>query len=219
MSVKGGGVQTRDGFLFELSGGRLCLDLANTVDDRPADQRKELLGSYSDLVAWAEQARVVTSEEAEVLHEEAARRPEEAQGTLAAARRLREALFAIFSCVANGQSPPEGALAVLNTALPGAMSALRVAAAGGVFEWRWSLDERGLDRILSPVIRDAAELLTSPDLSRVRLCESESCGWLFLDKSRNRTRRWCDMSVCGNRAKARRHYERKKRGSEAGGSI
>jgi len=62
--------------------------------------------------------------------------------------------------------------------------------------------------VLAPVVESAAALLTSPDLSRVRECESETCGWLFIDRSRNRSRRWCDMTVCGNRAKVRRHYQR-----------
>jgi predicted RNA-binding Zn ribbon-like protein len=213
MDLEGGGAQAPDGFLFDFSGGRLCLDFANTLDDRPTERRKDLLGSYSDLVSWAEQAGVITKAEAEALRKEAARRPEEAQAALGAARATREALFDVFLSYVNGRPPPDGALAALNASLPEALSALRVAAAGGAFEWRWSLDERGLHRILPPVIRDAALLLTSPDLSRVRLCESGTCDWLFLDQSRNKTRRWCDMTTCGNRAKARRHYERKKRAS------
>lgn len=215
MDPREGAAQAPDGSLFEVSGGRLCLDFANTVDDRPTERRKDLLGSYSDLVSWAEQADVITKAEAEALVEEAARRPDEARAALRAARALREALFDVFSSVATGRPPPDGALAALNASLPEALRALRVSAAGGAFEWRWSLDERGLERILPPVIRDAALLLTSPELSRVKLCESETCEWLFMDQSRNRTRRWCDMSTCGNRAKARRHYDRKKRTSKA----
>ncbi|UCF20680.1 MAG: ABATE domain-containing protein [Gemmatimonadota bacterium] len=210
---------TRGAPRFELSGGRLSLDFANTVDNRPTEGRKELLNSYSDLIAWAEQAGVIEAEEARVLGEEGMSRPADADAALAAARDLREALFAIFSSIASGRGLPERSIAALNAALPAAMSALRLAAVDGGFEWRWAPDRRGLDRMLAPLIRDAAELLTSPDLSRVRLCESETCGWLFLDQSRNRTRRWCDMSVCGNRAKARRHYQRKKRKSKTGGGL
>ncbi|HSG82868.1 MAG TPA: ABATE domain-containing protein [Gemmatimonadota bacterium] len=199
-----------DGSAFDLSGGRLCLDFVNTVDGRLREPR-DRLGRYADLVSWAEQAGAIEAAQALALREEASQRPQDAQRALAAARALREALFAILSSSARGESPPADAVAELNDALPGALSALRLAAAGHAFEWRWSLAERGLDRAVAPVIRDAAELLTSADLARVTECESESCAWLFLDQSRNRSRRWCDMSVCGNRAKARRHYRRTKR--------
>jgi len=212
MAVKHDGGATGERFRFDFSGGRLCLDFANTLDDRPTEDRKEQLVDYPDLVSWARQAGVIGGEEAEALRGTGTRQPAEAQAVLTAARDLREALFDIFAAVAVGDTPLEGSLVTLNAALPEAMSALRVASVEGAFEWRWAGEWRGLDRPLLPVIRDAAELLTSPELSRVRLCESETCDWLFFDQSRNRTRRWCDMSTCGNRAKARRHYERRKHG-------
>ncbi|MBI4413448.1 MAG: CGNR zinc finger domain-containing protein, partial [candidate division NC10 bacterium] len=80
------------------------------------------------------------------------------------------------------------------------------------FAWRWTGDGQRLDRMLWAVTRSAADLLTSGELAAVRECEAETCAWLFMDRSRNRSRRWCDMKACGNRAKARRHYERKKAG-------
>ena len=70
-----------------------------------------------------------------------------------------------------------------------------------------------LDRVTWWVARSAAELMTSPDLPFVRECASYDCGWLFMDTTKNRSRRWCDMSTCGNRAKGRRHYERKRAAS------
>jgi len=79
------------------------------------------------------------------------------------------------------------------------------------FEWSLSCGDEGAAPILAPVIRAAADLLTSPDAGRVRECGSDTCSWLFLDRSKNGTRRWCDMAVCGNRAKARRHYAREKK--------
>ncbi len=194
---------------FDTSGGRLCLDFANTVDGR-LEEPRDRLAVYSDLVAWAEEVGVIGASEAAALRLEALERSEDAERALVTARATRELLYSIFSAIARGTSAPEPSVAELNAALPGALSALRLAAAGQSFEWRWSLADRGLDRVLAPVIRDAAELLTSKDLSRVSECEAADCGWLFLDRSRNRSRRWCDMSACGNRAKARRHYERAK---------
>ena len=78
---------------------------------------------------------------------------------------------------------------------------------GERFAWDWT-PENALDRVLWPVVRDAAELLSGEDLDRVGRCADANCGWLFLDTSRNHSRRWCSMKDCGNRAKARRHYQR-----------
>ena len=98
------------------------------------------------------------------------------------------------------------------------MSALarqRVTLTEDGYRWGWLDDEAALDRMLWPVLRSTADLLTSPDLASVRHCASESCDWLFMDMSRGQRRQWCDMRTCGNRAKARRHYERKKRGERS----
>jgi predicted RNA-binding Zn ribbon-like protein len=80
------------------------------------------------------------------------------------------------------------------------------------FTWEWVHPESSLDSMLWPVTRAASELLTSDDLAYVRRCASESCGWLFLDKTKNHRRRWCEMKTCGNRDKARRYYQRQKAG-------
>jgi predicted RNA-binding Zn ribbon-like protein len=92
---------------------------------------------------------------------------------------------------------------------------VEVGAGGERWRWRWAGDaesEPALDRVLWPVARSAAELLTSDDLAAVRECAAPDCRWLFLDRSRNRSRRWCAMATCGNRSKARRHYRRGRAG-------
>jgi predicted RNA-binding Zn ribbon-like protein len=210
MQVRFGGVETPEGFRFELTGGRLCLDLANSLDDRPTPTPKERLHSYQDLVAWGEQAGALTPGSARRLRAEAARRPEAAAAVLRRARDLREALFSLFSALADGRTPPGAALDVLNAALPEGFARLRLRRHGHSYEWDWDEGETRLDRMLWPAVRSAAELLVSPERDRVRECASESCAWLFLDTSRNRSRRWCDMTVCGNRDKVRRFYERRR---------
>jgi predicted RNA-binding Zn ribbon-like protein len=91
------------------------------------------------------------------------------------------------------------------------MGALRLEPQRSGFRWRFSHEESDLAPMLAPVLRSVAELLTSEDLDRVRECDSGTCFWLFLDTSKNGTRRWCDMKVCGNREKARRHHDRVKK--------
>jgi predicted RNA-binding Zn ribbon-like protein len=189
--------------IFELSGGKLCLDFANTVDNRPTDRARELLETYGDLAAWARQAGILSSGEERALLRRAARAPDDGSRVLGRARHLREALFTVFA-----RRTPE-ALAHLREVLP---SAYRrpVLRAGRGCELSWEDDPDALDRMLGPVVRSAVELLTSKDLDRVRVCGADDCDWLFLDESRSRSRQWCSMATCGNRVKARRFYRRQR---------
>jgi predicted RNA-binding Zn ribbon-like protein len=190
---------------FELTGGRPCLDLANTLSSRTSPAPRDLLANYRDFLAWGEQAGLLNREEARRLKARARRRPREAEAALKRAIVLREAVFSVFSAIAGGRVPPAPALEAVNATLPSALGRLRINRRGTTFTWGWS-EDTDLDRVLWPVAYSAAELLASPERARVRECAAPGCAWLFLDRSRNRSRRWCDMAVCGNRAKARRHY-------------
>jgi predicted RNA-binding Zn ribbon-like protein len=203
--------KTSGGLHYELLGGAVCLDFVNTVDGRSASEPKELLATYSDFLAWGEQAGALTSNEARGLRRRARDRPKTAAAVVSQGHELREALFGVFSAAASGQPVPATALERVNEALPAALTRLRVEATAGGYSWSWHSPPERLDRVLWAVVRSAADLLTSPELSRVRECSPRTCGWLFLDKSRNHTRRWCDMSTCGNQDKARRHRARKKK--------
>lgn len=211
MEIRRGGVQTARGFLFELTGGRLCLDFANTVDNRPTEHPRELLGSYPDLLSWSVQAGALQAGDARRLARLAGRRAAEADRVLARAREIREAIFGVFSDLAAGRRPRPQALAVLEGVLPRALGRMRLVPAKGRLDWGWSREENALDTMLWPVVKSAADLLTSEEAERVRECAADDCAWLFIDGSKNGTRRWCDMSVCGNRSKARRFYARSRR--------
>jgi predicted RNA-binding Zn ribbon-like protein len=135
-------------------------------------------------------------------------------------------MFRLFAAWAAGARPGDEAwrhegvdadLATVQSGLPEALAHQKVeaqAAKNGdtdaAFHWAWD-ESDDLAAPLWPVLRSAAQVLTGDDLTRVRECDSDSCRWLFLDCSRNRSRRWCDMQVCGNRAKARRHYRRQQK--------
>jgi len=198
---------------FKLLGGRLCLDFVDTVNWDSPRRARERFYSFADLVDWAQFMEQVSDSQAERLRGAAARRPAEAKTIYRQAIDLRATLHRIFGAVAAGQPPDSDDLAGLNAALAAAMPHLRLRPGADHFEWGWS-DELLLDRVLWPVVRSAAELLTSKELDRVGQCAGESCGWLFLDTSRNRSRRWCEMEHCGNRAKARRHYRRHKQAAQ-----
>jgi predicted RNA-binding Zn ribbon-like protein len=85
---------------------------------------------------------------------------------------------------------------------------------GDAYRWSWAGDCSCLERPVWQIAHSAADLLASGQLDRVRRCGSDTCEWLFLDGSRNRSRRWCDMSTCGNREKARKHYRRAKESAD-----
>ena len=201
--------------IFELSGGALCLDFANTWGDRERPE-EDKLRDYPDLLAFARQTGMLTAAEAARLAGRAGREPREAAAALARAVELRETLYRIFSSAAIGRGPEAADLERLNAALPEALSHLRLEPRGTELIWTWAASDDPLEAPLWPVVRSAAELLTSEERRRVRECGGGACTWLFLDHSRNRSRRWCSMETCGNRAKARRHYRRRTDQDSAG---
>ena len=201
---------------FEMSGGALCLDFANTWGDRGRPETERLRG-YADLLGFARQAGLLAGGAESRLAELAARKPRAAAAALDLGRGLREVLYRIFSAAAAARAPAAADLERLNAALPKALSHLRLERRDDAgFVWGWACPEAveesagaALEAPLCPILRSAAELLTSGELRQVRECAAGDCNWLFLDCSRNRSRRWCSMATCGNRAKARRHYRRK----------
>jgi predicted RNA-binding Zn ribbon-like protein len=200
---------------FKLLGGRLCLDFVDTVNWDSPRRARERFYSFADLVDWAQFMEQVSASQAGRLRNLAEQRPDEAMAIYRQAIDLRATLHRIFAAVAAGHEPANDDLAGLNAALAATLPHRRLVPGPDHFEWGWS-DELPLARVLWPVLPSAAELLTSKELDRVGQCAGESCGWLFLDTSRNRSRRWCEMEHCGNRAKARRHYRRHKRAAQTG---
>lgn len=190
-----------------LVGGALCLDFVNTVGD--ADKRREanLLADYGDLLEWAEMAGALTAGDAESLRVAAGRRPEAAATALRDALAVRERLHRLFADIAAGASPDTADLRAVDAMWERAARHLKLAWADGRAEQVWWNTDDNLDRPVGPVIRSAIELLTSPDLRRVKECGR--CSWLFVDESRGGRRRWCRMQACGNRAKVQRHYARR----------
>ncbi len=200
---------------FDFSGGRASLDLANTVGGRGRETPTDDLRSYAHLVAWGRQAGLLDETEAETLLSAGAR-PDEAAAVLERAVALREAIYRVMAGSVAEEPPLPADLATINEELANGLARARVVPAGDRFAWGWEAGVPALDRVLWPVARDAADLLTSDSLDRVRVCGDWHCAWVFIDTSKNRSRQWCDMKVCGNRAKARRHYERRKTAERAG---
>lgn len=193
---------------FHFTSGRLCLDFANIISWRRAAQPTERLRTYRDLVSWVRQVGLVWDLEADRLVREAEDRPREAGRFLRSALQLRELIFRLFASLSEEENPSPADLASLNDWLARALPRARIQAVPGGFEWSWTPASHPLARVLWSIARSAADLLTSPDMMRVRQCAGKECRWLFMDTTRNHSRRWCTMAVCGNRAKAERHYHR-----------
>jgi predicted RNA-binding Zn ribbon-like protein len=182
----------------------------NTVDwrDDPV-RRSDLLKSYADLLRWARNVGAILPGVANKLAREADQHPTAAQASFLGAITVREAIAAVLgAAVEHRQSPPQD-LRRFNAALGEAGEHLRLAGNKGKFHLDWDRDN-SFERVLWPLVRSAADLITSDQLERLRRCEGQGCGWFFLDTTRNRSRRWCNMAVCGNRAKVKRFYERHK---------
>jgi len=197
-------------FQFDLTGGHLALDLANTVSRRDdPTRRREHLENFADLISFALQDKILSVKQAKDLHLLARRSASDAASSFRKAIALREAVYRAFAAAAKDRPAPAEDLLKINESAVEAVQHRRLVRGNGRYRWEWQTDGRNpLDRILWPIAESAVELLTSDELKLLRWCEAPDCEWLFLDHSRNRSRRWCDMNSCGNRAKARRHYQR-----------
>ena len=194
----------------QFRGGHLALDFANTLTSRNfAAAPKDRLSDYRELTLWANAAGLLSKAEARRLEREARKRPEDAAAVLASAKALREALARLLTASDKGNAAD---LILVNAALARAPVRDGLVAQGGGSGWGLEAEGEPLERPLWPILWEGAALLTSDQRTRISACAGDDCRWLFLDLSRNKSRRWCSMEDCGNRAKARRHYAKTRGG-------
>jgi predicted RNA-binding Zn ribbon-like protein len=194
---------------FRLVAGHLALDFANTLDNRYDPERLlELLPTYERFLAFVRQSGVITGQQARRILLGTGER--DAKNALNQIIEFRETLYFLFRSVTNGRLPDKSLLQTFNRFLANARMP-------DVITWRkpdFILSYRDLAETplgpLSPLIDAAADLLTSPNRHYIRECGEETCRWLFLDLSKNHSRKWCDMQICGNRSKARRFYAKQR---------
>lgn len=191
------------GRAFQLIAGHPALDLINTLDWRFRDREpEELLESYSNLLNFTTQAGLLTPRQARYLLRNASAGA--AARTLAAVRELREAAAAVFYPALDGQSPSAPAIKILEKFFKAARENQKLSWADAQLAWDQPNAAATADLPLWLLAQNTAGLMTSSAMQHVRACGSPDCRWLFLDTSKNHTRRWCDMRLCGNRMKARR---------------
>jgi predicted RNA-binding Zn ribbon-like protein len=196
-------------------GGHLALDFANTVDDPDGPERYDHAGTYPGLVAWSARVGIMRSDQAAALLAAAQEHPRAGSAALKRAHLLRRILIEIFTEIAainsgpsatTGGSPPIARWGELRALVTDAMAHAELVWEGSTYQLTWA-DTTRLHAMLWPISLAASELITSPQLSRLKKCAG--CPWLFLDQSKNLSRRWCAMNDCGTQEKIRRYVTRR----------
>ncbi|GAB3420431.1 CGNR zinc finger domain-containing protein [Flindersiella endophytica] len=185
-------------------GGQLGLDFANTVDDPLGPRRHDHVADYADLLAWARRVSIVPPRTAGDLERAAEAHPRRATAVVRRAAALRDALNETFGALADGHSPAAG-WQRLRPYVTTALAHATLRSDGDLVKPAWEFAE--LESPLWPVAQAAYDLLTSPDLRRLKRCAG--CPWLFLDQSKNGSRRWCSMDDCGKHEKIRKYVTRR----------
>ena len=194
--------------LHDPCGGHLSLDFVNAAGRTSRGIENERLVDYRALLTWSAQAGCVPPRLERALVTRSRKHPTRAAEVWKRALELREAAFTAFHDDLHERRPRKAAFETINAELSRALAHARVEPEGRAFGWTWDLGDTPLDAPLWPIARAIAELLVSPERERVKECAGETCLWLFIDRSRNQGRRWCDMKSCGNQAKVRRHRSR-----------
>lgn len=195
--------------VLPLAGGALMFDLTNTASDRGGPRAQDHLRRADHVVAWAQHAGIIGAGGARALRRQIAR-PRTAADLLRRTRELRDLLAAVGTALAAGAAPRPLLLARLARIHARALAHARLTLSGPGFAWRWDAARAPVEAIVGPVALSAVEVMTHAQRTRIKRCAGEHCGWLFLDTTKNNRRRWCEMEVCGNRAKQRRLAARRR---------
>ena len=193
-----------------LVGGAPAFDLANTASGRGGPRAQDHLRAAEDVVTWAWHAGILTQAGTRALRRLIAHsRP--AAELLRRTRELRGLVYGIGTVLAAGVTPHAAQLERLARIHAQALARARLSGGPEGYAWRWDAADAPIEAILGPLTLSAIDLLTRGDRARIKQCAGDHCGWLFLDTTKNNRRRWCEMEVCGNRAKQKRLRGRRRR--------
>ena len=199
--------------LIEAPPEDLCLGFANTRYWRGSEP-VENLKTTADLFAWLRKSGGLPKAAVEAGIARWSDRSKPAPGFFESALAIREAIYRLFIAVAAGEPAADADMATINGALAEAPARLRLVRDGDAYAWDVPAKEPSIAGLLTPVLWSAADLLTRGEHARIRRCANEKCLWLFFDRSKSGTRRWCDMNACGNREKSHRHYLKTKQAAQ-----
>jgi len=191
-----------------LIGSDLAFDFANTCTDRDGPEYVEHFHTPEHVVAWARHAKVLSSATGELISQAIAKSPASGRELLRRALELRQIIFEIGNAIVHGKQPVAAQTDALARIHATCVARARLVPFQSNFVWQWRPKGGIAEAILGPVTLSALTLLAQADVSRIKQCGGEHCGWLFLDTTKNKRRRWCEMEVCGNRAKQKAHRAR-----------
>lgn len=192
---------------YSFIGNDLSLDFVNTVGYISSANPTEKLNSFSDLIEWSKQGKLISNDEGIAILTEAEKNVLESEKVFQRVLKFRKSVYDIFRSIINREEISRKDLTVFNNELSRAMSKAELFSHENELIWDWK--DNSLERILFLIARIAAQLLTSSDLENLKCCSGQNCGWLFYDTSKNNRRQWCDMRDCGNLAKAKRFRMKK----------
>jgi len=196
---------------FSFVGGDVSLDLVNTTDWTERGLESDRLTDYGRVLQWARGAGIVSPSDERRLRQYADAHPRQAAAAYNATMHTREVLQRVFASVATDRLAASQ-LDDLNKLLVDSAKRVRIERASGGRQARltrtWAGFGESLESVLWPVVWSAAELLASEETDALKICAGIDCGWMYVDRSRNHLRRWCEMATCGTTAKNRRRADR-----------
>ncbi len=193
---------------FRCPGGALCLDFCNSGQNARGPSGAEWIAGFPELIDWLEAADAITRGQAARLRRAAAASPRAAAQVWGRAIKFREALFRVLNARTEGGAIAREDLSIIEAEHARAVSFARLAWTGDGYSWSLDPSAESLDAALQPLVESAVSLLTSAKMERLRRCGNSTCYWLFIDETKNHSRRWCEMASCGNVVKVRRHREK-----------
>ena len=193
---------------FRCPGGALCLDFCNSGQSARGPSGTEWIAGFSDLIDWLEAAGAITRGQAGGLRRAAAASPRAAAQVWGRAIKFREALFRVLNARAEDGAVAREDLSDIEGEYARAAPFARLSRTGKGYRWSLDPSAAALDAALQPLVESAVSLLTSAKIERLRRCGNSTCYWLFIDETKNHSRRWCEMASCGNVVKVRRHREK-----------
>ena len=188
---------------LSLVAGVLALDFTNTESGRGGAEHFDHLQTAADLVVWAAHTKIIGERDTALARRIIKDQYKLARHLIARVRFLRETIYQINSSIVAGKPPAKKLLESLTASLAEMLATAVLTSHGNKYEWAWHPKAELVAAILGPITLSALDLLLDADFSRIKQCQGHHCGWLFYDTTKNNSRQWCDMSVCGNRAKAR----------------
>ncbi|HEY6520420.1 MAG TPA: CGNR zinc finger domain-containing protein [Roseiarcus sp.] len=209
MTVISPDLSSRAGSL-DLIADDLALNFANTESGRGFPSHQNHFRAAANVVEWLRHAKALSVEETAWLRKRVAERADLAADLLAQALALRVAIHDIGAALGRRAKPPEAALANLSALHARCVAKAELAPGAVSCHWLWNVRASPVEAALGPIALAAVRLFTQGDFHRIRECGGHACGWLFYDRSKNNRRRWCEMEVCGNRAKQRRLAARRR---------